>query len=205
MFKDFKHRVVAIVLAYLAIHFIATVCYVAPESAVPNRLRGYATWYMMPVFHQQWDLFAPTPPKTSHEIHYRFRNKKGEWSKWIDPGKEIREAHHLFRIGYPGKLYITYFNLLYYLANEVHTYRKEKHPAVLDDNFAKTYSYKAIIHYLKRYTAKTYGIKPQWICLSLKETRFTAPGEKPIVTKTVLPWYSTAPYIYVKDIPDFCE
>lgn len=52
----------------LALHFGLLACYTLPEAWVPERLQVLSGVYVRPLFHQQWRLFAPDPPRCSGEL-----------------------------------------------------------------------------------------------------------------------------------------
>ncbi|MCB0793262.1 MAG: hypothetical protein KDB88_00865, partial [Flavobacteriales bacterium] len=67
---DYIHAMVAkrIGMALACCHSLIILCYVAPEQLVPDRLRFWSQAYARPLFHQQWELFAPEPPRCWNTI-----------------------------------------------------------------------------------------------------------------------------------------
>ncbi len=55
-------------VALLVLHFLLLACYTLPDAWVPDRPRAWSTAYARPLFHQQWGLFAPDPPRCSCEL-----------------------------------------------------------------------------------------------------------------------------------------
>lgn len=58
----------AIVAGVVALHMALLAAYTFPERLVPERVRVIALAYVRPLFHQQWQLFAPDPPLCSCEV-----------------------------------------------------------------------------------------------------------------------------------------
>lgn len=44
------------------VHTLILACYALPEEVIPERLRFWSASYTRPMFHQQWNLFAPDVP-----------------------------------------------------------------------------------------------------------------------------------------------
>lgn len=56
------------IIAVVAVHIALIAAYTLPEQWVPLKARIVAQWYVRPLFHQQWRLFAPDPPACSCEL-----------------------------------------------------------------------------------------------------------------------------------------
>lgn len=54
----------------IAGHFLLLSVYVLPHKPASNALTGFSDLYMSSFFHQEWDLFAPTPPTDHYEVGY---------------------------------------------------------------------------------------------------------------------------------------
>ena len=54
-----------VVWAVVLLHTALILAHTLPARWVPGRLAVVAQWYVRPVFHQQWRLFAPDPPHCS--------------------------------------------------------------------------------------------------------------------------------------------
>jgi hypothetical protein len=44
------------------IHTLVLACYALPDSIIPDKLEYWSSTYTRPLFHQQWNLFAPDVP-----------------------------------------------------------------------------------------------------------------------------------------------
>lgn len=79
--------------------------------------------YISPVFHQDWDVFAPEPPTYSQQFLYRCTFADGRKSEWIDPGAPLLKQHHSNRFAYYGKA----FNIYESIARNLRlTYNRDK-------------------------------------------------------------------------------
>lgn len=63
---------------------------------------------MFPVFNQNWQMFAPDPPKGDRNLYYRCRFGNNNYSPWINPGKSILKKHQANRFWNYGKLFNIY-------------------------------------------------------------------------------------------------
>jgi len=63
---DRTRRTLVVVL--VALHIALLAAYTFPQRLVPEVLRIFGQVYARPVFHQQWQLFAPDPPLCSCEV-----------------------------------------------------------------------------------------------------------------------------------------
>lgn len=50
---------------------------------MPHGIVAKADSYCVPLFHQNWKLFAPDLPTYNAELHYRISGN-GNWSEWAD-------------------------------------------------------------------------------------------------------------------------
>lgn len=93
-------RVVAaaagVVLLALAVHFAATVLYVAPSNILWERHGGAIHSYMNPEFSQAWNVFAPDPPQVSLNLHaraqYETQDARTEVTDWVDISAPDRQT-----------------------------------------------------------------------------------------------------------------
>ena len=107
----FKRNIALTGAALFVLHFVVVVLYVLPHSWFPEPVNTATYHYMVPMFHQNWSIFAPEPPLTNDRLYYRVQDESGTWSAWIDPGAELREKHETYRLTYHWKLYNIYETL----------------------------------------------------------------------------------------------
>jgi hypothetical protein len=55
----------------VTLHIIMLAAYAVPDTWLPAVARHVAQRYARPLFHQQWKLFAPDPPRCSCQVEYR--------------------------------------------------------------------------------------------------------------------------------------
>lgn len=67
-----------LVLLLVLLHATLLACYTLPAQWVPQRMRALATSYARGLFHQQWQLFAPDPPRCG--CHLEWRTGSGPWT-----------------------------------------------------------------------------------------------------------------------------
>ncbi len=159
--KKWSQILTALALFFLLGHFAATIVYTSPRGTFPKSLHQRADQYMIPLFHQNWNLFAPEPPKVSRALFFRCETAEG-WSEWINPATTFMEGHYSYRVSYHGKLLQANTNLLHYLMVDYYRYyllaeekqetEQEKEEFIFEA-MEKSKQYKAIIHYLQQYLA----------------------------------------------------
>jgi hypothetical protein len=66
----------------MIIHFTMVIAYSFREN-LPQGLVARADRYCVPLFHQNWKLFAPDLPTYNAELQYRI-STAGEWGSWAD-------------------------------------------------------------------------------------------------------------------------
>ena len=110
--KKFKRFIVLCGLSFLILHFSATLVYVEPGKYFPPFVISAIRAYMLPIFYQNWVVFAPEPTINSNKFWYRCKTKNQQWSVWIDPGEELLQKHYANRFLYYGKLHEMYDHLV---------------------------------------------------------------------------------------------
>ena len=68
-------------IAFL-LHFLFITLYCFRDD-MPFQINAYTDRYAIPVFHQNWKLFAPDLPRYNVELEYRYAQTSG-WSDWRD-------------------------------------------------------------------------------------------------------------------------
>jgi Family of unknown function (DUF5819) len=72
----------ALALIAMVVHFSIVLCYSFRDN-LPVRITAKADRYCIPLFHQNWKLFAPDLPQYNLELEYRAA-RFGNWSDWND-------------------------------------------------------------------------------------------------------------------------
>ncbi|MCW5898898.1 MAG: hypothetical protein KIT10_06475 [Flavobacteriales bacterium] len=68
-------RFAGIVVRVLVLsHLLLLASYTFPEHWVPEPFRVIGQWWVRPLFHQQWKLFAPDPPDCSCALEWQDGN-----------------------------------------------------------------------------------------------------------------------------------
>lgn len=101
-------------LGFLVLHFTATFFYVAPLSWTGQRFKNYSNFYMLPLFHQGWSLFAPSPPMVNKKTNLTIVFPDGSQKEEV-LFSDFVESHHTYRAGISGR-----FSLL--RGNTMHTF-----------------------------------------------------------------------------------
>lgn len=77
-----------LVLALAIGHTLLLACYTFPAQLVPTRLRYWSQAYARVLFHQDWRLFAPDPPRCGCSVEVK-PTPEGTW-------RRLEDAHHHF-------------------------------------------------------------------------------------------------------------
>lgn len=80
----------AIITVVVLLHTLLLAAYTLPEQFVTEQARLIGQWYARPLFHQQWMLFAPDPPRCSCQVQV----KRGA-QEWTTLGDD--HGHYLHR------------------------------------------------------------------------------------------------------------
>lgn len=81
-----KKLIICIISIIAIIHSANTIMYNLPENPYQEKHSKYSNYYMMPLFEQNWNLFAPTPVITNNYINVRYADSEEELekSKWTN-------------------------------------------------------------------------------------------------------------------------
>lgn len=102
---------------FVVFHCSMIFIYAFPQRLVPLSVKNLSSYYVYPVFEQTWSLFAPCPTLNSDvEVNYFF---EGDSTGFIDPLKEDRRKHAMFRFTHHGDLALGESNLLFFVASDV--------------------------------------------------------------------------------------
>lgn len=105
---NFKRISTRIAVTLVVVHFAVTLIYLLPGTWFSYQFNNVTYHYMVPLFHQNWQLFAPEPPKSVDQLLYRTVNEAGDLGEWTDPGALWLEQHQTYRVGAYGKLFNNY-------------------------------------------------------------------------------------------------
>lgn len=77
-----KKTFVLTLILIVATHFALITAYCFRDH-LPYSITRYADRYAVPMFHQNWKLFAPDLAKYNVELEYRY-SRQSDWSNWED-------------------------------------------------------------------------------------------------------------------------
>lgn len=157
-------------LGFLILHFTATFFYVAPQAWTGNRFKIYSGYYILPLFHQSWSLFAPAP----------MVNKKVTIDIITSDGKVISEIffndfsdwHEKVRMGASGRFVLLRGNILHSVYSTfIHLKKNVKNPNQNIAQFRASPSGKTFQHLVKQWIEfrfpelknERYKVKAQFI------------------------------------------
>ena|ERR1700752_3912530 len=69
-------------LSILLVHFSFVFIYASPIRTAPLKLRVLSSYYIGPLFHQNWRLFVPAP-NVERRLYVRYLDNN-TWSDWDD-------------------------------------------------------------------------------------------------------------------------
>lgn len=75
-------------IAVVSGHLLLLAAYTFPAQVVPLRLRYWSQAYARVLFHQDWRLFAPDPPKCGCSVEVKV-SPEGPWQR-------LEDVHHHF-------------------------------------------------------------------------------------------------------------
>lgn len=80
-------KVIICIVSFIAIiHIYNTFIYNLPDNPYKEKHSKYSDFYMLPLFEQNWTLFAPTPVKTNNTINVRYADSEEQLknAKWTN-------------------------------------------------------------------------------------------------------------------------
>jgi hypothetical protein len=80
--KKFVMTFMLFSILMLCVHFVFVVAY-SFRDQLPNQATPLVDRYVVPMFHQNWKLFAPDLPKNDTQLEYRYY-REGGWYDWVD-------------------------------------------------------------------------------------------------------------------------
>jgi len=111
---------------------LMTAIYLSPPSLLGKHLGDAASWYMLPLFRQNWRLFSPTPAIISARLAVRCNTVEQGWGSWRDPLETLYAKHYYYRISGHGKLLYIYRQIAVVLDQEIETVLAECKACELD-------------------------------------------------------------------------
>lgn len=99
-------------LLFISIHFGFIFMYAAPPKVTNKSVQSVVSGYVLPVFQQTWNLFAPCPIINSYtEVAFQFDEKKR--TDWIRVGEDALNKHALTKVLHFGELVLIESNLMH--------------------------------------------------------------------------------------------
>lgn len=83
-------------------HFSFTTIYCLDGKYTPPFLNNVVGKYMLPLFHQNWKLFAPEPPTCEVKLYCYYLVDGGRYFNKVDLGKQWLTEHHKNRLSISG-------------------------------------------------------------------------------------------------------
>lgn len=96
---------------------MAVTLYVWPNKNPSSKLSVYSYAYVYPHFHQNWNLFVPTP-KQNFSLCVKYKSDKGE-QEWNDIFYELNSVHQSNRLAGNESVLLAFSNALRYFAGSV--------------------------------------------------------------------------------------
>ena len=124
----------------LVVHFVMTLIYTVPGVPVPDKAHELAYRYMVPMFHQGWQLFAPDVPAYQIDVQFRYRPKDSEWGAWKTIGEVQDDARMHYALAKMSGPLSTALN-----DPEMGVYYVDSLPQF--DRLETTGAYKAMVYY----------------------------------------------------------
>lgn len=84
---------VVFALLFLFFHFVMTLVYCFPNRKVPETFRQVSNEYMVPFFHQGWQLFAPDVPLYFGKVYFKSSPAAFD-TAWVPFGANAAVSEH---------------------------------------------------------------------------------------------------------------
>lgn len=91
MNKSTRILILVLSLAFTT-HSVLTGIYAFQSAPFPAVVRELSNRYTIPMFHQNWKLFAPSVPEYDAQLHYRVKLDRG-WTDWGDISRSNNFGH----------------------------------------------------------------------------------------------------------------
>lgn len=116
------HFLPAALIAALALHFAMTLAYLTPVNPVKVRALTLIHSYMVPLFEQRWELFAPDPLVDTRYllVSCRVRNQSGELEErpYSNMTAAFRALKHRYRLTPADRLERAQFAAIHMMMGE---------------------------------------------------------------------------------------
>ncbi len=101
--KKYQIYLTWILIFIFFVHFLFTLIYATDGKYTSAPINKVTAKYMLPLFHQNWKLFAPDPPPCELKVLYRY-HIENETSTWNYLSEDFIKKHHTYRISWHGKM-----------------------------------------------------------------------------------------------------
>jgi len=143
-------------IGFLVLHFTATFFYVAPPSWTGERFKIYSNYYMLPLFHQSWSLFAPSPPMVNKKVNLKITKEDGKVYSVV-LFDDFIQWHEKVRMGASGRFVMLRGNTLHSVyATHYHIQQNVRDPFDRLNQFKESASGKTFRHMVKNWIEYRY-------------------------------------------------
>lgn len=164
-----------LILCAVFVHFILTGIYCFSKAPRTNVFTHLGEQYSVPMFHQNWSLFAPDVPKYDVQLEYRTAIK-GSWKPWQDASQSN---------GFGSRSRIEYIeqNINTGLAWQVVNNLYQSNNSVQFDRIVASNSYRQALHLVAGLVERTFDSEPDSLQLRMN-FRFTPAQDKAYTFQT---------------------
>ncbi len=103
-----KHKKTAVIMGifiFFGMHFLLTFNYISEGRYSNKILNKITSTYMLPLFHQNWKLFAPNPPLCQPKLLIRYSTDGHIFSSWQLVAQNLSKTSSIIHISPSQKLY----------------------------------------------------------------------------------------------------
>jgi len=177
-----------VLLAALIGHFVLTIIYSLQGAPVPPPVREISNRYAIPLFHQNWKLFAPQVPEYDNQLEYRFQSPEG-WSEWAD----VSGSHGYSRGSKAEYMEQTLTGALaWQLANNLYA----RNQRLELERIVNSFDYFRALHFTRRMHARhAFETAPDSIQMRVR-FRFTPPPGKAYTFQSSYMELPVEPFVY---------
>jgi len=169
------HIFIVAILGGALLHFTLTGIYSFSKSPRNDSITHISEQYAVPVFHQNWSLFAPDVPKYDVQLEFRAA-ENGLWQNWNDASQGNGFADHS-RIEYIEQNINT--GLAWQVVNNLYS----SNNSVQYDRIVASGNYLQALHFVSRLVERKENGQPDSLQLRLN-FRFTPALDKAYTFQT---------------------